>query len=62
MANNCKHEGCHCEVPAGRSGEHCSDHCQQHSTLATHTKNDCACGHPGCRASAHASAAGAKSV
>jgi hypothetical protein len=55
MAKNCKHEGCHCEVPSSRTDEHCSDHCQQHSTLATHTKNDCACGHAGCHAKAQAS-------
>jgi hypothetical protein len=55
MAKNCKHEGCHCEVPSTRSDGACSDHCKEHSAQTTHAKHACACGHPGC-------AAGTKSV
>jgi hypothetical protein len=60
VAKNCKHEGCHCEVPSSRTDEHCSDHCKQHSTLATHAKGDCACGHVDCRPAGRVSPAGAK--
>jgi hypothetical protein len=62
MVNNCKHDGCHCEVPPSRSDDHCSDYCKQHSTPISHTHKDCACGHPGCRVSARASVAGGKSL
>ena len=60
MAKNCKHDGCHCEVPPNRSDDHCSDHCKEHSALAAHAKHDCACGHVACRPGGRASPAGAK--
>lgn len=56
MAMNCKHDGCHCEIPASRADDHCSDHCAQHGGLVAHVKHECKCGHPGCGPSALASA------
>jgi hypothetical protein len=56
MATNCKHDGCHCEVPTIRTDEHCSDHCAQHGALSAHVRHECKCGHPGCGPSAQASA------
>jgi hypothetical protein len=51
MANECKHEGCHCQVPAGRRDGFCSDHCRDHSADAQQRDRDeaCACGHPDCQ-------------
>jgi hypothetical protein len=56
MALNCKHDGCHCEIPSSRTDEHCSDHCAQHSALAAHVRHECKCGHAGCRPSVRAPA------
>ncbi len=59
MAKNCKHEGCHCEIPSSGSDEHCSDHCKQQG-MAAFPKKECACDHVACRATGRVSAAGAR--
>jgi hypothetical protein len=49
MSNeSCKHEGCNCKVPAGRTDGYCDDYCKKHGEKPGHAKHDCSCGHPDC--------------
>jgi hypothetical protein len=49
---NCRHQGCNCQVPAGK--EYCSEHCeraaqgQQAAGGQGQAGHQCGCGHPGC--------------